>query len=270
MIHANVNMRLKRTFWGRLKHVIDPDAVNSLFKALKQRGIADCSVLYQELNNLMMVLFLANKTKSDYISVFVETTKDCKTYRITLTDRAAELASTKTDDFDKVLEQDNAEFDKKWGFKRRDEGFHRIYRVTAKGKEAYMDDEKLAEFSKEANFSYQTKESKGAELDYYMTKFGFTRERKEPTKEKDVYCLAGRSALLTTDEAAEMQWALDNISGSDFSPKMMVNTPVVLEDQGKSDVLLSCLKCLVMRDLIKDCPEKQSAIEIVKKYDHRA
>ena len=39
------------------------------------------------------------------------------------------------------------------------------------------------------------------------------------------------------------------------------------EQKAKADKLLSCLKCLVMRDLIKDCPEKESAIEIVKEYD---
>lgn len=38
------------------------------------------------------------------------------------------------------------------------------------------------------------------------------------------------------------------------------------EQKAKADKLLSCLKCLVMRDLIKDCPEKASAIEIVKEY----
>ena len=35
------------------------------------------------------------------------------------------------------------------------------------------------------------------------------------------------------------------------------------EQKAKADKLLSCLKCLVMRDLIKDCAEKASAIEIV-------
>lgn len=35
----------------------------------------------------------------------------------------------------------------------------------------------------------------------------------------------------------------------------------------QADHLLACLKCLVMRDLIKDCPEKASAIDIVKKCD---
>ena len=39
------------------------------------------------------------------------------------------------------------------------------------------------------------------------------------------------------------------------------------EQKAKADKLLSCLKCLVMRDLIKDCPEKASAVEIVKEYD---
>lgn len=39
------------------------------------------------------------------------------------------------------------------------------------------------------------------------------------------------------------------------------------EQKAKADKLLSCLKCLVMRDLIKDCQEKASAIEIVKEYD---
>lgn len=39
------------------------------------------------------------------------------------------------------------------------------------------------------------------------------------------------------------------------------------EQKAKADKLSSCLKCLVTRDLIKDCPEKDSAIEIVKEYD---
>ena len=40
------------------------------------------------------------------------------------------------------------------------------------------------------------------------------------------------------------------------------------EQKTKADKLLSCLKCLVMRDLIKDCPEKESTIEIVKEYEN--
>ncbi len=39
------------------------------------------------------------------------------------------------------------------------------------------------------------------------------------------------------------------------------------EQKAKADKLLSCLKCLVMCDLIKDCPEKKAAAEIVKEYD---
>mgnify|MGYP006395257561 CR=1 FL=1 len=39
------------------------------------------------------------------------------------------------------------------------------------------------------------------------------------------------------------------------------------EQKAKADKLLSCLKCLVMRDLIKDCSEKKVAAEIVKEYN---
>lgn len=39
------------------------------------------------------------------------------------------------------------------------------------------------------------------------------------------------------------------------------------EQKAKADKLLSALKCLVMRGLIKDCPEKASAIEIVREYE---
>ena len=40
------------------------------------------------------------------------------------------------------------------------------------------------------------------------------------------------------------------------------------EQKAKADKLLSCLKYLVMRDLIKDCPPKKVATEIVKEYDN--
>ena len=40
----------------------------------------------------------------------------------------------------------------------------------------------------------------------------------------------------------------------------------IAELKAKADKLHSCLKCLVMRDLIKDCPEKESAIEIIKEF----
>lgn len=41
---------------------------------------------------------------------------------------------------------------------------------------------------------------------------------------------------------------------------------IAKEQKDNADKLLSCLKCLVMRDLIKDCPEKDSVIEIVKEF----
>lgn len=40
------------------------------------------------------------------------------------------------------------------------------------------------------------------------------------------------------------------------------------EQKAKADKLLSCLKYLVMGDLIKDCPPKKVATEIVKEYDN--
>ena len=40
------------------------------------------------------------------------------------------------------------------------------------------------------------------------------------------------------------------------------------EQKKKADVLLSTLKYLVMGDLIKDCPSKKIAAEIVKEYDN--
>ena len=40
------------------------------------------------------------------------------------------------------------------------------------------------------------------------------------------------------------------------------------EQKAKADKLISCLKYLVMGDLIKDCPPKKVAKEIVKEYDN--
>lgn len=40
------------------------------------------------------------------------------------------------------------------------------------------------------------------------------------------------------------------------------------EQKAKADKLFSCLKYLVMRDLIKDCPPKKTATEIVKEYEN--
>lgn len=49
---------------------------------------------------------------------------------------------------------------------------------------------------------------------------------------------------------------------------LLQNTTLIKDEQKeRADKLLSCLKCLVTRDLIKECPEKVSANEIVKEYD---
>jgi beta-phosphoglucomutase-like phosphatase (HAD superfamily) len=44
------------------------------------------------------------------------------------------------------------------------------------------------------------------------------------------------------------------------------NSEVIARLEAENMKLKSCIKCLVMRDLIKDCPEKNSVIEIVKEY----
>lgn len=48
------------------------------------------------------------------------------------------------------------------------------------------------------------------------------------------------------------------------------NANLIKDEQKKkkADKLLSCLKYLVMGDLIKDCPPKKIAAEIVKEYDN--
>ena len=61
-----------------------------------------------------------------------------------------------------------------------------------------------------------------------------------------------------------------NLAKSDYDEvRGRLQTPNLIKDEqkAKADKLLSCLKCLVMRDLIKDCPEKKAAAEIVKEYD---
>jgi len=39
----------------------------------------------------------------------------------------------------------------------------------------------------------------------------------------------------------------------------------ILVLNNKNETLLSCIKCLVMRDLIKDCPEKESVKNLLEK-----
>ena len=62
----------------------------------------------------------------------------------------------------------------------------------------------------------------------------------------------------------EYFWSLKQL---DLLKELDTANRIKEEQIAKADKLLSCLKCLVMRDLIKDCPEKNSAIEIVKEYD---
>jgi ElaB/YqjD/DUF883 family membrane-anchored ribosome-binding protein len=61
-----------------------------------------------------------------------------------------------------------------------------------------------------------------------------------------------------------------NLAKSDYDEvrgRLQTANLIKDEQKAKADKLLSCLKCLVMRDLIKDCPEKKAASEIVKEYD---
>ena len=61
-----------------------------------------------------------------------------------------------------------------------------------------------------------------------------------------------------------------NLAKSDYDEvrgRLQTANLIKDEQKAKADKLLSCLKCLVMRDLIKDCTEKKVAAEIVKEYD---
>lgn len=50
---------------------------------------------------------------------------------------------------------------------------------------------------------------------------------------------------------------------------LLQNTTLIKDEQKeKADKVLSCLKVLVTRDCIKDCPPKKVAKEIVKEYDN--
>ena len=53
--------------------------------------------------------------------------------------------------------------------------------------------------------------------------------------------------------------------GCGFAKRGFKNSIAVSEAFEK---LLGCLKYLVVRDLIKDCPPKKTAAELVKEYDH--
>ena len=63
-------------------------------------------------------------------------------------------------------------------------------------------------------------------------------------------------------ELAELKADYDEACG-----RLKTATLIKDEQKAKADKLLSCLKSLVMSDLIKECTEKASVIEIVKEYD---
>ena len=66
-----------------------------------------------------------------------------------------------------------------------------------------------------------------------------------------------------------MQFRYNNAKSDYDEVRGRLQTANLIKDEqkAKADKLLSCLKCIVMRDLIKDCSEKKVASEIVKEYD---
>lgn len=64
-------------------------------------------------------------------------------------------------------------------------------------------------------------------------------------------------------EIAELKADYDEVRG-----RLQTANLIKDEQKAKADKLLSCLKYLVMGDLIKDCPPKKVAKEIVKEYDN--
>lgn len=66
-----------------------------------------------------------------------------------------------------------------------------------------------------------------------------------------------------------MQFRYNNAKSDYDEVRGRLQTANLIKDEqkAKADTLLYCLKCLVMRDLIKDCSEKKVASEIVKEYD---
>lgn len=89
-------------------------------------------------------------------------------------------------------------------------------------------------------------------FDYFKAKRkGLRDARHAAVVEKDRY----------EKELAELKADYDEVRG-----RLQTANLIKDEQKEKEDKLLSCLRCLVMRDLIKDCPEKDSAIEIIKGY----
>lgn len=80
-----------------------------------------------------------------------------------------------------------------------------------------------------------------------------------PSHEARPYYLKSEADQVIAELKADYKEACDRLQTANL---------IKDEQKAKADKLFSCLKCLVMRDLIKDCPEKESAIKIVKEYDN--
>lgn len=98
-----------------------------------------------------------------------------------------------------------------------------------------------------------------AERDEYRYNLAYARNEirsLQLSMREDVKAIAEKDM-----EIAELRADYDEVRG-----RLQTANLIKDEQREKADKLLSCLTCLVMRDLIKDCPEKDSAIEIIKEY----
>ena len=88
-------------------------------------------------------------------------------------------------------------------------------------------------------------------------------DEKMPTPNDDLICnevyLKSEADKVIAELKADYNEACDRLQTANL---------IKDEQKAKADKLLSCLKYLVMGDLIKDCPPKKVATEIVKEYDN--
>lgn len=68
------------------------------------------------------------------------------------------------------------------------------------------------------------------------------------------------------EQNAQLKRGIDHLQSKVAAMVTTDNSAVIARLEAENAKLKSCIKCLVIRDLIKDCPEKKSAIEIVKDY----
>ena len=80
----------------------------------------------------------------------------------------------------------------------------------------------------------------------------------EPVEEETCYLKSDVDAVIA-ELKADYKEACDRLQTANL---------IKDEQKVKADKLLYCLKYLVTRDLIKDCPAKKTATEIVKEYDN--